>query len=272
MITKNSIVNSKNGLPLLGASAALLLVAATSEAGFVAFDNISNYEGGNPAAKIATTGSVPNTFMGQGYVLAPGTIAITGFDLYPANLSGPTYTGLKVNIFVWDTVNMGTVNASHPAFGNLLGSYSFTESGTFTTGTYYPQEGSPVGSAPGFTLPTPLTLADTTIGLSFNVQGTTDGIHYNNANNLSPLISYGTLPSVGSEVFNGYYRNASSEVNGNFTSSLRTLGYADQSLAVRIYGETATVPEPSTFAMSAVLVLPFGMLVVRHLRQRSKAA
>ena len=70
--------------------------------------------------------------MGDGYNLAAGTTAITGFDVYPVNVSGVNYTGLKINIFVWGSVNTsGTVNATTPAFGNLLASYSLTSSGAF---------------------------------------------------------------------------------------------------------------------------------------------
>ena len=215
------------------------------------FDNISNADEGVPGAVAASTSSTPNTFMGGGYVLAPGTTSITGFDLYPVNTSGTSFTGLKLNIFVWGSVNMGTVNASTPAFGNLLGSYSLTSSGNFATGFYFPFESATPGITPGITLTSPLAIPSTTIGLTFNYQGTTDGVNYNNANSLTSIITFGTLPTTGSLVFNGYYRNANSEVNGNFTSTLRALGGtgADvgQGLGVRIYG--TVVPEPTTVCL-----------------------
>ena len=100
-----------------------VVLAATSAKADVVFDNISNYEAGNTNSHISATGSTPNTFMGDGYVLAAGATDITGFDIFPVNLSGTTYTGLKINSYVWGTVNTGTVNATTPAFGNLLGSY-----------------------------------------------------------------------------------------------------------------------------------------------------
>ena len=193
--------------------------------------------------------------MGDGYTLASGATSITGFVLYPVNLSGASYTGLKLNVFVWGSVNTGTINAGNPLFSNLLGSYSFTQTGSFNTGFIYPIEGSPIGSAPGHTLATPLALSGTTIGLTFNYQGTTDGTTYNSANSLTSLISYGTAPSVGSQLFNnGYFRNANSETNGNFTSSMRSLGYQNQSLAVRVYGDSgiSAVPEPSTYALLCI--------------------
>ena len=227
----------------------MLFTASTSNAApIVAFNNMSNFQNSVPGALVGSISNTPNTFMGGGYTLVPGTISITGFDLYPTNQSGTSFTGLKLNIFVWGTVNTGTVNASTPAFGNLLGNYTFTESGTYPSGNSFSFEGSPVGSAPGITLATPLALPDTTIGLTFNYQGTTDGINYNSVNSLTSLISYGTAPTVGSQVFNGYYRNANSEVNGNFTSTLRSVGQQNQSLALRIYGEVTcllyTSPSP----------------------------
>ena len=228
------------------AAASILLASTAISKADLVFDNMSNYEEGNPNAHVASTGSTPNTFMGDGYTLAAGTTQITGFDLYPVNVSGTSYTGLEINIFVWGSVNTGTVNAGTPAFGDLLGSYTLTSSGSFTTGFFFPFEGSPDGVNPGITLATPLAIPSTTIGLSFNYQGTTDGVTYNNANSLTSLIGYGTLPTVGSQMFSGYYRNANSEVNGNFTSTLRTLGNADESLGLRVYG---VVPEPTTIVL-----------------------
>ena len=234
---------------VLGATAALCLTTTIARADLV-FDNMTVFQSGNTNAHVASTGSVPNTFMGDAYTLAPGTTAITGFDIYPVNLSGTSYNALKMNIYVWGNVNMGTVGAATPAFGNLLGSYTLTSTGTFTTGYYFPFEGSPVGSAPGITLGTPISLSSTTIGITFNYQGSTDGgTTYNSLNSLTSLISYGVAPTVGTEVFNGYYRNANSEVNGNFTSSLRSLGYTYQSLGLRVYG---VIPEPSSLALASL--------------------
>jgi PEP-CTERM motif-containing protein len=229
---------------------ACLSAAVTSNAALV-FDNMSNYEGGNTNAHIAVTSSTPNTFMGDAYTLAPGTTSITGFDIYPANLSGVNYVGIKINIFVWGSVNTsGTVNSTTPAFGNLLGSYTLTSSGSFNTGFFFPFEGSPNGVNPGITLGAPLNIPSTTIGITFNYQGTTDGTTYNSINSLTSLIGYGLPPTVGSQVFSGYYRNAASESDGNFVSSLRTLGNANESLALRVYGNV--VPEPSSFALIGI--------------------
>ncbi|PWU15246.1 MAG: hypothetical protein C5B50_15710 [Verrucomicrobia bacterium] len=214
---------------------------------------MSVYESGSTNGTIAATSSTPNTWMGGAYNLVAGTTAISGFDIYPVNLSGGNFNALKITIDVWGSVNTsGTVNATTPAFGNLLASYSLTSSGTFSTGFYYPFEGTPNGVNPGISLATPLSIPSTQIGLSFNYMGSTDGgVTFFSTNSLTSLISGGASPvTTGSEVFNGYYRNANSENNGNFTSSLRALGgIANQSLAVRVY---TVVPEPSTVAFVAL--------------------
>jgi len=223
----------------------------------LAFDNV-------PTAGFSafSTSSTPNTFMGDGYNLGAGTTKITGFDVYPVNTSGLNFTGLKINIYVWGAVNTsGTVNATTPAFGSLLGTYSFTASGAFNNGFYFPFENVP-GVTPGLSLATPLTVPGQ-IGLTFNYQGTTDGVNYVSANNLTSIIS-SNAPTVGSEVFAGYYRNAGTptETDGNFTSSLRSLGGLGtfQSLAVRVY---TVVPEPSVIALTC-----FGTLALLKIRRR----
>lgn len=243
---------------------ALTVVASAAQATLV-FDNVSNFRNGVAGATGTSTGSTPNTFMGGAYNLLSGTTNITGFDLFPVNLSGTNFTGLKINVFVWGTVNTGTVSASAPAFSNLLGSYTATTTGTYTTGFYFPFESSPATTSSGFTLGTPLALnGATTIGMTFNYQGTTDGVTYSNVNSLTSLITTGTPPTVGSNVFNGYYRNANSESNGNFTSALRTLGLTDQSIATRVYGTVAPVPEPAS-------MVALGLGAAAMLRRRKKA-
>lgn len=232
--------------------------AVASHADTVVFDNISAYQTGTPGAAVTATSSTPNTFMGGAYTLAAGTTQISGFDLYPVNLAGTTFTSLKINISVWGGVNTGTVNATTPAFSNLLGTYSVTSSGSFTTGSFYSFE-SAVAGTPGISLTTPLAVTGSSVGITINVQGSTNGVTYANVNSLSSMISYGAPATVGSNVFNGYYRNAASETNGNFTSTLRSLGLTDQSVALRIYSPVAAVPEPGTYLLMA---LGLGLLMV----------
>ena len=231
------------------------LVFVTQTRADLVFDNMSNFENGVAGANNDITPFTPNNFMGDGYALAPGTIDITGFDVFPVNLSGTDFTGLEITIYVWANVNTGTVNAGSPAFGNLLASYTLFPSGTFPSGFYFPFEGNPAGTTPGITLATPLTISDTNIGITLSYQGTTDGVNYTPMDDLTSLIAFGTPPTVGSQLFNGYFRNANSETDGNFTSSLRSLGQSFQSLGLRIYGTVPIVGNlPPVATPASVLV------------------
>jgi hypothetical protein len=208
--------------------------------GVVVFDNVTNFETGVPGATNVLTGSTPNSFMGDGYLLTPGTTNITGFDVFPANLTGTDFSGgLQINIYVWGSVNLGAVNSTTPAFSNLLAvltTYSFSD---FPSGFAFSLEGSPRGSAPGFVLAQPLAIPGTNVGITFNYQGSTDGINFASFDNLYSLISYGTPADVGGQDFNGYFRNVSSEMTGNFNEGIRSLGLTNQTLALRIFGTVA---------------------------------
>lgn len=198
-----------------GLAAVLALASSLTTKAACVFDNMSNVLNTNLSA-VTGTGSTPNFFMGDGYLLLPGVTNITGFDLFPGNLTGTNFTGIEINIYVWQNVNLsGTVNATTPAFSNLLAAYTATSSGAFNTGFFYIFEGSPAGVNPGFTLGTPLAISGTNIGITFNYQGTYDGVNYFNSNLLYEIIAYGAPPTVGGQNFNGYYRNASGETNGN---------------------------------------------------------
>jgi len=231
------------------------------------------YDSFPTGAPANSTGSTPNTFMGLGSNLVAGASSITGFDVYPVNVSGTNFDHLKINIFVWDTVNTsGTVNATTPAFGTPLASYSLTSTGAYNTGFFYRFESATPGILPGISLATPLLISDSVVGLTFNYQGSTDGgVTYNSFNNLTSVISgtdatYTSNPVVtGSLVLGGatggYYRNAGTptETNGNFTSGLRTLGgLTNQGVAVRVYG--TAVPEPTSLGIIAA----FGLITLRR--------
>jgi hypothetical protein len=248
---------------VVGLLAGMAAISGIANADTLLFDNMSLYEAGTPNVSVSATSSTPNTFMGGAYNLASGASSITGFDLYPVNLSGTGFNALRITIYVWDTVNMGTVNATTPAFSGLLASYTVTSTGSFNSGFFFPFEGSPNGVTPGLTLASALPISDNQIGLTFNYQGSTDGgATYNSVNSMTSLISVGTIEptSVGSRVFDGYYRNANGEIDGNFTSSLRALsGASNQTLAVRIYG---TVPAPASLGL-----LGFGGLLAARRRR-----
>lgn len=247
---------------LIAGAFALSAFASATQAQTVVFDNVTA-----PIANNTVTGtsSSPNTFLGSAYTLAAGTTSISGFDLFPANLTtSSTYAALKLNLWVWGTVNTGAVSAASPAFSNLLGSYSFTSTGSFGPGFFFPLEGE--DGEPGVSLSSPLAIGGTTIGVTVNVQGSTDGVTFANVQNVTSLISYGTPATVGSLPFNGYYRNAAGETNGNFTSGVRSLGFTDQALGMRIYGTVTAVPEPGTWALMGL-----GLAAVAFIARRRRA-
>ncbi len=243
---------------------ALTLVSTASQA-VVVFDNVSAVQAATPGATITSTGSTPNTFIGDAYTLTAGTTQITGFDVFSGNLSGVTYTALKLNVYVWGGVNLGAASVATPAFSTLLGSYTFNSAaGSYASGFYYSFQNAVPGSAPALLLAAPIAVPGTAVGITINVQGTTDGLTYASANSLTSMITTGVPATVGSNVFNGYYRNAASETNGNFTSTLRSLGLTNQSMALRIYGDVTPVPEVSTWLMMGLGLAGIGLLAQRR--------
>ena len=251
--------------------AGALTMAATASQAAVVFDNMTAVEAGTPGAVVTATSSTPNTFMGDAYGLAAGTTSITGFDFFPVNLSGTAFTQLKMNVYIWGTVNTGTVNATTPAFSNLLSTFSVTSAvSTFPTGSYFSFESASPGVTPGITLNTPINVTGSSIGFTMNVQGSTDGLTFASVTSLSSLITYGAAPTVGSTVLGGavggYYRNANSEVNGNFTSTLRSVGTSptSEALALRVYGTVSAVPEASTWLMMGLGLAAIGLLALRR--------
>ena len=234
----------------------------TSKAGVV-YDNISNEQQGVTGAYVTATTTTPNTFMGGAYLLAPGTTEITGLDMFPVDLAG-SYTGLKLTVDVWAVVNLGTVSAAAPAFGDELGSYTFNETGTYASGHFYGFVGTPNGTNPCFVLPAPLAIPSILMALTFSYQATTDGTNYQTVNNLDSLISFGLRPSVGRNPFTGFYQNFASETNGNFVSPQTMLGPANENLTVRIFGDSNPVPEPTTLALTGAGGL--ALFVLRRIR------
>ncbi len=247
----------------------LAALAAPSHADLV-FDNVSNVQ--NAVAGASGSGqSAGNTVeMGGAYTLLAGTTEITGFDLFPVNVTSATnFDALQMTVFVWGTVNTGTVNAANPAFSNLLGTFTATSatlSDGYTHGHFFNfQSATSPGVAPGIALSTPIALnGSTTIGLTMFVQGSTDdGATFKSVSALGTLVTTGTPATVGSNVFNGFYRGNS--IGGNFTSGrLAFSGATNQSPAFRVYGDVTAVPEPGTCLM---LSLGLGLLFVARRRQ-----
>ena len=88
-------------LRLVAAAAITNMALVNAARASLLFDNISDYESDVAGASVTDTSSTPNTFMGDGYVLATGATDITGLDLFPVNLTGTTYTGLEIGVYVW---------------------------------------------------------------------------------------------------------------------------------------------------------------------------
>ena len=242
-------------------AAAVAAIAGSTANAAVLYDNMTSAEAGVTGATLSSTSSTPNTFMGDVFGLVSGATDITGFDIFPVNATTKNYNALKITIYVWGTVNTGTVSATTPAFSNLLGQYTLTSTGTFTAGFYYAFEGATIGTDPGVTLATPLAIPSNIIGITLSYQGSTNGgVTYATANNLTSLISYGVAPDVGTNPFldvasagtGGYYRNAGSpsETNGNFTSAYRAFAGTNENLGIRIYGDA--VPGPSAAGLLAI--------------------
>jgi hypothetical protein len=249
---------------LLAGAFALSALASTGHAAVV-FDDISAYQAGVTGAGVSAVSS-PNQSIGDAFTLAPGTVDITGFDLYPVNLvSNKTYNALKLNIYVWGGVNTGTVSASSPAFSDLLGSYSATFTGSFPTGYFFSFESANPGVTPGISLAAPLAVTGPSVGISINVQGSTNGgATYSTVTNLTSLITYGAAPTVGSEPFSGFYASTGNSSNYTTGPYAFTSGYSNEGLALRIYGDIAAVPEPASSALMALGVAT--LLMVRRRR------
>ena len=214
------------------------------------FDNVTAFQTGAGTAGGTGTSSPFGTFEGDPYTLAAGGTNIAGFDVFPVNFSTQTFNALKINIFVWGTVNtnLSTVNASNPAFGNLLGSYSLTTvGGSFAPNTYRSYATGTPGTSPGITLGTPLSMAGLTtanrLGLSFNYQGSTDGgTTYNTVAGLTSIITYNASATTGSLLLSDFYYNRGNESNGNFiTSPVAFGGINNQSIGTRVYDSVVAI-------------------------------
>jgi hypothetical protein len=280
-------------------AAAALSYAATAVRADLVYDNVSNAEAGTDGvSQFVFIGTNPNPNTGKvssgygdnaggGYfALAPGTTALTGLDLFPIIgvtnvstgqiISSPAYnySGLKITVDVWGTLNLGTVNSSNQAFSNLLGTYTLTDyvgAGAFVNGNIYNFENSAApGVIPGITLTTPIVIPSTVghdsigepvIGISYIVQATNAssgvGATYAAVNGVAPSFTLGSPASVGDQSlapnadFNTvFFFNNTNEQTGNFKEGPYSFtGYNDSALALRAYGTVVPVPEPTSLSL-----------------------
>jgi hypothetical protein len=235
-------------------------VVATSSLGTTRGDDVAFTTAALPSAVFDSftgatlnyTNSTPRSIMGAGITLgdnAPASnITITSGKAYVFATAAANYTAIRLTITFWGTVS-GAVTGTTPAFSNSLGSQSI-DCG--------PLNASARGYVYSFVLPTPVTLPARTCGVTIAWQGDS-GSGLAPTENLTSIIRYGTAPiavgssAVGTAGTGGYYRNASSEADGNFLgSSFRTLsGQTNQSLALILYTSPAP-PLVSSFAATNV--------------------
>lgn len=190
-------------------------------------------------ATITSTSSTPHTFMGMAMSLgtAGGTTNITvgGGSTYLVPAISASYANVRLNITLWGTAS-NAISGTTPAFSNNLGTFSYDlgpQNLTAFLPVFY-----------RFTLPAGVTMPTQAGGVTFNWQGDT-GAGLVSTDNLAPAIRYGSAPAVGALTAgtagtNGYYRNVSSEQDGNFFgSSFRSLGGTPvptyQGLALQLY-------------------------------------
>ena len=225
--------------------------------------------------------AITDSFEGEAYVVPAGTTDLTGMDFWFGNSTndstlspypqynggaGTTYNALKVTIYVWGTVTPSpllnssnpALSPTNPAFSNLLATESFVDHSTVPVDTHayaYEDQGAP-GVFPGISfanLSGPVALNGlTTVGITINVQGSTDGgTTFANIAGLTPLIDADVPPTVGATQTDAFYINDSGEANGNFTSgphyfqeqnsSGTVVPFNYQAVTTRVYGDGPAV-------------------------------
>jgi hypothetical protein len=225
------------------AAAAMALLSASASAVYagVDYDNLITIE--NDTTKTGGFGVTPanDTFIGGAFTLSPKATDITGFDLVGDNMTSTNFTDVEVFVYVWGTVNTGTVDTSHPAFSNLLNEYGY-DLGPAAANSVIDLQYLP-GAIPDLPVSPALQLSgSTTIGLTVNYMGSTDNVNYASVTGLTSYLSESLPPSPGSNPLPGFYRNNATETDGNFVSALRNVGNTPYlNLTATIYGDIPAV-------------------------------
>lgn len=210
-------------------------------------------------ATLTTVGTAPHTFMGMPFALAArggaSNIKVRSGTVYLIPTTTASYVNVRANITFWGAAS-GATSGAGPAFSNALGSYAFNLGALSAVANQtYPLN---------FTLPAAITFPGQIGGVTVNWQGDT-GSGLVSTDNLESAIRSGGILTDGSlnlgtaNTF-GYYRNASGEVDGNFTGDdFKTLGAGlNQGLALRLFGSAqqpvvATNPATNIRATTATL-------------------
>jgi hypothetical protein len=228
----------------------LVAIAAMATASGAQAQTVLIYDATSDLTTGTTTGSVPHTYTGQAFSVSNGggsSPQVTGIRVFEFVIGAQTIPFSQARIQIWGTFDP-TATGTTQVFSNAIGAPLVFNTGPITT----------TGNAiivQNFTLPTPITLPQTTnLGIAFNFQSSPDGITFNDDTNLvtGMRAPVNTMPiPVGQNVTVGgqYYRNASNEVNFNFNaSSARSIGGTNPNdgLAFQLI---SPVPEPTSLAL-----------------------
>lgn len=226
----------------------------------------------SPATNFTFTGSMPRTYMGDGFTnsaLTPTSqFNVTGLSLFLVSATAASYTDVLLRIQFYNSYNPNAASV----FSNPAGPLQTFDVGaqTFAANTIYEFD---------FTLtsPSPITLFGNNLGFAQNFQSSTlpGGLMPADNPNLTSLITYNTAGTgyaagqitTGTSPNFGYYRNASGRTDFNFANTdSRSLGVPNQAIGIIVSG--SAVPEPSTYAMvlGGLGILLFGMRARRALR------
>lgn len=228
------------------------------------------YDGLSAGTTFTFTGSVPRTYMGQGFSISDpgGNPAISQIRVALVAGAAVNYPATRIRVSLWDIYD-ATQTGANLVFANQLGGgpINFITTAITTTGA----------TAFIFTLnfatPIPLT-GLLNHGITFNWQSDAAGTGTFIDDTLlttalrgagSPALTLG----ANNNPLGGYFRNASGETSFNFRAdSARNIANVG-GLAFEI--TAVAIPEPTTWALIGLSTVG-GLAVIRRQRRRNQAA
>jgi hypothetical protein len=224
------------------------------------FDTVTGITG------VSVAPNTGNTFMGQPFTLGGSSNSITAITLFVGNNSGAALnlSSFQVRLQFWDDVTPTGANAFASPIGGLV---------TATGGALTLANNTFVSLV--LTLPTAVTIADGTGGITVNWRGDTGGglaiipglTSTIRGGGTNPAFAVGTVPGLAAPNF-GYYRNASGRADFNFNgttpgpSDARNIG-VNSAMMLQFH----TAPEPGSIALLAL----GGLGALGVLRRRKSA-